>query len=371
MVGFTVEKDAFEGLVNRVSKACDTRSGIVILGHIKVAAGDGVVTVTATNLDQTAEGSIPAEVANAGSVCLPSGLLVPSLKKTRGGEVRVMADERRATIFIGKARFQMPVLPTGDFPTMEMISAGGSHDFTVPRPLLQALPKAVGVCASTDITRFYLMGTCWDASPDGLNLVATDGHKLARVRAPVPDGAEGMPKIIVPSALDEMVANLGGDDIGVTVSDSFIRFSGAGLVIASKLVDGTFPDYDRVIPTGCDKSVIFDRGELTEAVRRVSIYTAGERGLLLSVSDGEAALEGWSHDFGEAIDKLSVDGDDEFEIGFAAGNLLAVLSSYSGDTVRLSASDGLSPAIVSDPLDEDRLTVVMPYRTAKRIAEAA
>jgi DNA polymerase-3 subunit beta len=245
------------------------------------------------------------------------------------------------------------------------------HGFTLPADQLRRLIDKTRFAISTEETRYYLNGIYLHAIEAGgklkLRAVATDGHRLARAEMDAPAGSEGMPGVIIPrKTVAELQKLVDVPDVAVAteLSDTKIRFTIGSVVLTSKLIDGTFPDYQRVIPTGNDKALIIDRATFASAVDRVSTISS-ERGraVKLSIADGQVTLTVNNPDSGSATEELAADySSDPIEIGFNARYLLDVSSQLSSGDARFMLADSGSPTLIQDTGDENTLYVLMPMR---------
>src|SRR5690606_17230493 len=273
------------------------------------------------------------------------------------------------SIVSGRSNFRLQCLPQADFP--ELSAGNFSHIFRMDSTALKDLIEKTQFAISTEETRYYLNGIFFHThEADGalkLRAVATDGHRLARAEIEAPAGAEGMPGIIIPRKTVRELQKLVDDPhVAVTVelSDTKIRFTIGSVVLTSKLIDGTFPDYQRVIPTSNDKTLTIDRQSFAQAVDRVSTISS-ERGraVKLSIADGQVVLTVNNPDSGSATDEIPADYDaDPLEIGFNARYLLDVAAQLTGSEARFRLADAGSPTIIEDTADERTLYVLMPMR---------
>jgi DNA polymerase-3 subunit beta len=363
--------------VERAAKAVERRSTIPILSNIALAvAKDGSLTVTGTDLDIWATAREPkgtAEVKTAGATTVPAMLLLDILKKAGGDIAFEDKGDGRATLKTGRSRFTLHTLPVEDLPEPHADNAPGAS-FTLPTAMLTRISDCTAFAISTEETRYYLNGVFLHlGGPDGgalLTAVATDGHRLSRLCLPDVAVEGDMPGVIVPRktvGLFDLIAATGEADgaITVTVTVSRITFETSGLKIVSKLIDGTFPDYGRVIPVKNPWVAELQRQALMKAVERVAAISS-ERGRAVRCAFGEndeLALAVTSPDAGSAEDSVAADGAfDPIAIGFNAKYLGDVLSTFSGDAIRFALADPGSPTVITDPADEDRLVVLMPMR---------
>jgi DNA polymerase-3 subunit beta len=313
-----------------------------------------------------------ADISQDGSTTVQAHTLYDIVRKLPEGsqvEVGSGGEQGQLEIRSGRSKLSLTTLPSEDFPVMS--DGDLPHTFTLPAGVLRRLIDRTRFAMSTEETRYYLNGLYFHAADsDGtavLRIVATDGHRLARVEVPLPDGASGMPGVIVPrKAVGEIYKLIEEveDDIEVALSETKIRFSFGDAVLTSKLIDGTFPDYDRVIPFGNDKMLEVKRTEFVKAVDLVStISTEKSRAIKLSLDDGNLVLTATSPEAGSAREELDVDySDGPLEIGFNSKYLLDITQQIDGDDAKFQLSDGASPTLVQDMGDTSALYVLMPMR---------
>ncbi len=252
-----------------------------------------------------------------------------------------------------------------------MTDEGLSHNFELTADVLRRLFDRTRFAISTEETRYYLNGIHMHAVEDGgfLRAVATDGHRLARVETPLPEGAAGMPPIIVPrktvAEIRKLIDDVDADQtVEVALSNARIRFKVGRAVLRSRLIDGTFPDYERVIPSGNDKLLVVQTKELSEAVDRVAtIATDKSRAVKLSLAKGRLTLSAVSPDAGRAVEELDVDyASEALEIGFNARYILDMSAQIEGDEIEFAVANSGSPTLVRDRKDDSALYVLMPMR---------
>jgi len=357
-----------------VHRVVERRNTIPILSNVLLKTEDGALRLKATDLDLEITESVAATGEQEGATTVPAHLLYDIVRKLPdGAEVKLStnADGNQMTVSSGRSNFRLQCLPESDFPD---ITAGTlSHAFTIKAAEFARLIDRTHFAISTEETRYYLNGIFLHTiEADGdlkLRAVATDGHRLARAEMAAPAGSEGMPGIIIPrKTVGELQKLLGdGEDhaaIEVELSDAKIRVTIGPVVLTSKLIDGTFPDYQRVIPQNNDKALTLDRQSFSAAVDRVSTISS-ERGraVKLAVSDSQLTLTVNSPDSGTATEELAVGYDsDDIEIGFNARYLLDITAQLTGDEAVFMLADAGSPTLIKDGGDDATLYVLMPMR---------
>ncbi len=369
---FTIERSALLRSLTHVQGVVERRTTIPILSNVLLQANGGKLGLTATDMDLAIIEGVQAEVSQDGSTTVPAHTLYDIVRKLPEGsqvEVRSGGEQGQLEIRSGRSRLNLTTLPSEDFPVMS--DGNLPHRFTLPAENLRRLIDRTRFAMSTEETRYYLNGLYFHASEsDGapvLRIVATDGHRLARVEVPLPSGASGMPGVIVPrKAIGEIrkLIEEVQDDVEVSLSDTKIRFAFADAVLTSKLIDGTFPDYDRVIPFGNDKTLEVKRTEFVKAVDLVStISTEKSRAIKLSLEPGSLVLTATSPEAGSAREELDVAyTDGPLEIGFNSKYLLDITQQITGDDAKFQLSDSASPTLVQDMGDSSALYVLMPMR---------
>jgi DNA polymerase-3 subunit beta len=316
--------------------------------------------------------SAEALVARDGRTTAPAHTLHDIVRKLRdGAQVELETDAERGTLVLrsGRSTFTLACLPAEDFPLMA--GSGFGHEFRLASKDLRTLIDRTRFAISTEETRYYLNGIYLHAAKSGeipvLRAVATDGHRLARVELPLPDGADGMPGVIVPRKTVQEVRRLLDEvegTVSVALSDVKIRFDLGDCVLTSKLIDGTFPDYDRVIPVANDKLLEVPCKLFAEAVDRVStISTEKSRAVKLSLDSGTLVLSATSPENGTASEEIEVGyASAPIEIGFNSKYLLDITQQIEGEGAQFSLADAGSPTILRDSGDHSALYVLMPMR---------
>jgi DNA polymerase-3 subunit beta len=368
----TVERAALLKSLGHVHRVVERRNTIPILANVLLRAEDGGLRLKATDLDIEVTETIPAEVPQGGATTVPAHVIYDIVRKLPEGaqvSLEIAGDGGQMQIRSGRSRFMLQALPEGDFP--DLAAGEMAHRFTLPAADLKRLIEKTQFAISTEETRYYLNGIFLHTiESDGatvLRAVATDGHRLARVEIPAPAGADGMPGVIVPRKAVAEIQKLvedGDTDVSVELSASKVRLTFNGVVLTSKLIDGTFPDYQRVIPTGNDKRLTVERGDFAKAVDRVSTISS-ERGraVKLALTDGRMTLTVNNPDSGSATEEIEVDYDaTPLDIGFNARYLLDITGQLDGDTALFRLADPGSPTVIQDREGAPALYVLMPMR---------
>ncbi|MES2986491.1 MAG: DNA polymerase III subunit beta [Pseudomonadota bacterium] len=366
----TIERATLLRGLSHVQSVVERRNTIPILSNVLIEAqASGALRLMATDLDLQIDETIPAAVDQPGATTISAHTLFDIVRKLpEGSQVELSAAEGRITVNAGRAKFTLATLPRDDFP---MIAEGElPTTFELPAETLKQIIDKTRFAISTEETRYYLNGIfihVTDESTPMLRAAATDGHRLARVTVACPDGAEKMPDVIIPrkcvAELRKLLDEVDGS-VGVSLSGSKIRFDMGQAILTSKLIDGTFPDYSRVIPTGNDKILKIDPKSLMEGVDRVStIATEKTRAVKMALDRDKVILSVTSPENGAAAEE--VPGEyvaAGFEIGFNSRYLMDILAQIEGDLVEVHLADAAAPTLIRENDASPALYVLMPMR---------
>ncbi|QCI92264.1 DNA polymerase III subunit beta [Novosphingobium sp. EMRT-2] len=371
----TIERATLLRCLSHVQSVVERRNTIPILSNVLIeAAPDATVRLMATDLDlQIVETMPAAAVDQPGAITVSAHLLFDIARKLPdGSQVSLETADNRMIVKAGRSRFQLPTLPRDDFPVI--VEGDLPTSFEIPARVLAELIDRTRFAISTEETRYYLNGIFLHVSDEAqpvLKAAATDGHRLARYTLPRPDGAEGMPDVIIPrkcvGELRKLLEEVLDTSVLIDLSASKVRFTLGGengVVLTSKLIDGTFPDYSRVIPTGNDKLLRLDPRSFFEGVDRVAtIATEKTRAVKMALETDRVTLSVTSPDNGTAAEELPADYTAQgFEIGFNANYLKDILSQIDGDTVELHLADAGAPTLIRKDEKSPALYVLMPMR---------
>jgi DNA polymerase III subunit beta len=368
---FTLERAALLKSLGHVQSVVERRNTIPILANVLIRAAGQDVSFAATDMEIEINETVPGQVSKSGAVTAPAHTLYEIVRKLpEGAQVELSAaSANQLTLSSGRSHFKLGCLPVEDFPKMP--EGDLKHKFKLSAADLRMLIDRTRFAISNEETRYYLNGiylhTAKTKNVEVLRAVATDGHRLARVEIASPQGAKGIPGIIVPRKTVNEVRKLideSSGEIEIALSEAKVRFTFDDVVITSKLIDGTFPDYERVIPTGNDKLMQVETQKFAPAVDRVAtISSEKSRAVKLSLTPGHLVLSASSPEAGSATEELDVQYDGALlDVGFNARYLLDIMQQVESDGARFALADATAPAIIQDAADPSALYVLMPMR---------
>ncbi len=369
----TIERSTILKALNHVQSIVERRTTIPILSNVMIVADGGMIALTATDLEIEVREKIVAEVSQAGKTTAPAHMLYDIIRKLPDGaqiEFSLNSENNHLKVQSGKSSFTLQTLSCEDFPILTTDEM--PHAFALAPSDLQRLFEKTSFAMSMEETRYYLNGVYLHTIDDTdgksvLRAVATDGHRLAHVQIPQPVGAVGIPPVIVPRKTVNELLKLLDDvegEISLQISESKINFAFSNIVITSKLIDGKFPDYNRVIPDGNDKQLSVNIKNFSRSVELVSaVANEKTRAVKLNLKPGMLLFSVFNTERGEASDELDVEyQSEEIEIGFNARYLLEITSRLDGDTAIFELADSGAPTIIRDANNQSALYVLMPMR---------
>ncbi len=368
----SIERGALLKAVSQAQSVVERRNTIPILANVLIEAEGDTAQFRATDLDIEVVDKAPAQIERAGATTVSAVTLHEIVRKLPDGALVTLTDDGangRLSVEAGRSHFNLATLPREDFPVMA--NSEYSANFSAPAPVLRRLFDKSKFAISTEETRYYLNGVYLHVSDaDGgkvLRAVATDGHRLARIDAELPDGAAEMPGVIVPRKTVGELRKLLDDDemqIAVSVSETKIRFATPNITLTSKVIDGTFPDYTRVIPQGNTRKLEVDASDFAAAVDRVAtVSSERSRAVKLSLDEDRLVLSVNAPDSGAAEEELAVAyGDERLEIGFNAKYLLEIASQVDRENAVFLFNSSGDPTLMREGNDTSAVYVVMPMR---------
>ena len=368
----SIERNTLLKAVSQAQSVVERRNTIPILANVLIEAEGGHAQFRATDLDIEVLDKVVAQVERSGSTTVSAVTLHDIVRKLPDGALVTLSDDAakgRLSVEAGKSVFSLATLPKEDFPVMA--STEYEANFTAKAPMLRRLFDKSKFAISTEETRYYLNGvymhTAETADGTMLRCVATDGHRLARVDAEMPQGAQNLPGVIVPRKMVGELRKLLEDDdtqIAVSVSETKVRFATSEITLTSKVIDGTFPDYARVIPQGNTRKLEVDASEFAKAVDRVAtVSSERSRAVKLSLESDKLVLSVNSPDSGTAEEELVVAYDDEkLDIGFNAKYLLEIASQVDRENAVFMFNSAGDPTLMQEGNDSSAIYVVMPMR---------
>lgn len=368
----SIERSELLKAVGQAQSVVERRNTIPILANVLIEAEGNQASFRATDLDIEVVDEATATVERAGATTVNAVTLHEIVRKLPDGSLVTLTDDGasgRLTVEAGRSNFSLATLPREDFPVMA--TSEYEANFVCAAPVLRRLFDKSKFAISTEETRYYLNGVYMHIADAGggqvLRCVATDGHRLARIDADMPAGAEGLPGVIVPrKTVGELRKLLDNDEaeIAVSVSETKIRFAAPGITLTSKVIDGTFPDYTRVIPSGNTRRLEVDAADFAQAVDRVAtVSSERSRAVKLSLDEDRLVLSVNAPDSGAAEEELAVAyGDDPLEIGFNAKYLLEIASQVDRENAVFLFNSSGDPTLMREGNDETAVYVVMPMR---------
>jgi DNA polymerase III subunit beta len=368
----TIERATLLKGLSHVQSVVERRNTIPILSNVLIeAAAGGGLKLMATDLDLQIVETVDAAVDTPGATTVSAHTLFDIVRKLpEGAQVQITAADGKMLITGGRARFNLSTLPRDDFP---VIAEGDLPTvFELPAATLRQIIDKTRFAISTEETRYYLNGIYLHVSEEGsdgpvLKAAATDGHRLARVTVPQPSGAAAMPGVIIPrkciAELRKLLDEVDGS-VELSLSTTKVRFGLGTAILTSKLIDGTFPDYSRVIPTGNDKLLKIDPRSFMQGVDRVAtIASEKTRAVKMTLDRDKITLSVTSPENGTAAEEVPGDYTSlGFDIGFNARYLMDILGQIEGDSVEVHLADAAAPTLIREGEKAPALYVLMPMR---------
>lgn len=362
---FSLSREELLQPLQRVIGAVERRNTLAILGNVLIKAENGSLFLTATDTEIELSDSTPAEVETEGEATLPARKLFDICKTLSvGAQVRIEVADGKALVRAERSRFNLATLPAAQFPRTDSLQSAVT--FTLGSDALSgALARTSFSMAQQDV-RYYLNGLLLEINPDSLRAVTTDGHRLSFSEAQTQAGVESRQAIIPRKGVSELIRLLdcGGEDVEVAMTDNHVQFQLGTLRFTSKLIDGRFPDYNRVIPSGDGHLATVDKATFKQALSRVAILANEKyKGVRLEFQPGQVKVQTNNPEQEEAEEELAIDyNGPAVEIGFNVGYVIDVLGVIDGDEVALRLSDGNSSCLITAMGSDNHKYVIMPMR---------
>ena len=369
---FTIEKAVLLKTLSHVQNIVEKRNTVPVLSNVRIEADNNGISFKATDMDTEITEIVDAKIMEKGAITAPAHMLYDIVRKLADNteiELTYPDEKEQLSIASGRSKFSLSTIGVEDFP---VISADKlPTNFEMKREELKDVIDRTQFAASTEETRYYLNGLYIHPKDEGetkvLRIVATDGHRLACVESPLPDGAASMQGVILPrktvAEIRKLLDDTSAESVKIALSDSKVRFTMDDITLASKLIDGTYPDYERVIPTGNNKILEISVKELSKAVDRVSVVAERTRAIKLIANKNHVMITSSSPDLGSALEEVEASYEAEsLEIGYNFRYLLDILAEIKGETAKISFNDSSSPSVIHDTSDTSAIYVLMPMR---------
>lgn len=353
--------------LTKVGGVVERRQTLPILGNFLILANDDCIQITGTDLEAEIRTKSKATVERSGEVTLPARKLIDICRALPdGAELSLKVENERGFLVAGRSRFTLGTLPASDFPTMEASTGTLTIEFQ-QQTLKNLLDKTAFAMAHQDV-RYYLNGLLLEVKPDRIVSVATDGHRLAKVEEKIELGINEERQLILPRKtvleLNRLLTNGSEALVQIDISEKLFRATIEDTVLTSKLVDGRYPDYERVVPPSTERVAYIRKEPLRQALLRTSILSNEKyRGVRFSLGEGQLKLQAQNPEKEEAEEELEVVYSQEPTVfGFNVGYLIDVLNVLDGDEVEMAFKDSESSAILRNKGKEQETFVVMPMR---------
>ena len=368
-IHFITEKAALLKALTHCQGIVERRNTVQILAHVHIEAQGKKVKITATDLEIACIESLPAQVTLSGRATVSAVLLFDVVRKLPdGAEIEIKSSEDGSTLNLtsGPSIYNFSCLPASNFPFMTTENL--SCTFKLHAAELAQLIDKTRFSMSTEETRYYLNGICFHATPDGLlRAIATDGLRLAQAQVDLPDEAKGMPQIIISRKTIHEIRKLleeVAEEITLSLSENQVRFVVGSSVLISRLIEGKFPDYEKVIPVGNDRVIDVNVRAFAASVDRIAIMSTDKlRSVKMNVDNTSLKISAHSSQTGNALEELEVSYKGEpLDFGFNTRYILDVTQQIASGTLQFLVGDETQAIIVKDASDNSALYVLMPMR---------
>lgn len=368
-MNFTITRQKLHEGLAAVSASLPSKTTLPVLSNILFEAQEDVIRMTGTDLDVTVRATVPADVEEEGTVTAPGKKLQEIARELPDEPVQITSRSDQVEVTCGRSHFKLNGLPADDFPTLPSLDF--SEGWTAAANDLRSLIHHTSFAVSTEESRPILNGVLWELRGEEMRMVATNGHRLARMTVPAQHIGEAVAQLIVPPTALQQVQRLFTEngDVAVAREGNHLGFRSGGHEVYTRLIDGTYPNYEQVIPKDNDKVAILHRKALQQAVRRMAVVASDQtHRIRLEFSPGKVEFSVLTPDLGEGRDEMEISYDDEsMQIGFNAAYLLEVLKYIDTDEVKLcfqapERATTLEPVGTDDDPAPNYFYLVMPLR---------
>lgn len=363
---FTTKRDAFLKPLQMVAGVVERRQTLPILSNVLLRVADNIAYITGTDLEVELVARVSLESSEAGEITVPARKLVDLFRELPDGStINVELIEQKLIIRCDRFRSSIATLPAAEFPSIDRSEI--SQEIEMDGTALKMLIDRTSFAMAQQDVRYFLNGMLMEVNDDEIKVVATDGHRLAMCTSKIDSSGNSVEQVIIPRKgvveLQRLVGEADGK-VKIIFGANHLGVETGDFNLLTKLLDGKFPDYERVIPRGGDNVLVADRQELRHALNRTSILSNEKfRGIRVSLKAGNIQLSANNLEQEEAEENVSVDYQGEsLEIGFNVGYLLDVLGVLESEQVRFTLSDANSSALLEEPGDDRSLYVVMPMK---------
>ena len=359
-----INSEEFVSHLNNIVGVVDRKQTMPILGHILMSGMSGEITITATDLEVQISSSFKANISEDFSITLPGRKLFDILRSLGNTDVELSADNEVVILKTDKSKFSLQQLPANEFPLFD--NNDSDQSFSIAQSDLSAVFNKTQFAMAQQDVRFYLNGLLLEINPEKLNVVGTDGHRLAKTNIEIDKKNINEQSCIIPrKAVQELTRSLSDKkDCKISLVDNQASFAFSSVTLTTKLIDGTFPDYNRVIPSETETNILLDTKVLKPALQRVSILANEKfKGVRIDIDNNRITISSENPEQEQAVEDLDIDNTDtKLSIGFNVSYLIDAVNACSGELVALGVNDENTSALITDPSDPNTKYVVMPMR---------
>ena len=359
-----INSEEFVSHLSNVVGVVDRKQTMPILGHVLITGSSGEITITATDLEVQISSKFKANISDDFTITLPGRKLFDILRSLGNTDIELSSENETAILKTEKSKFSLQQLPANEFPLFD--SAEGEQTFTIKQKDLSDIFNKTQFAMAQQDVRFYLNGLLLEISTETLNVVGTDGHRLAKTTSTLDKKNISEQSCIVPrKAIQELTKSLSeSKECKVSLVDNQASFSYSQVTLTTKLIDGTFPDYNRVIPAETTTNIMLDSKVLKPALQRVSILANEKfRGVRIDIDNNKITISSENPEQEQAVEDIDIDETSvKLSIGFNVSYLIDAVNACSGELVTLGVNDESTSALITDPSDPNTKYVVMPMR---------